>query len=448
MKQSVCALALLLAAFAENRSLHAQPALEGGSGNSAQARWNIYVQSTSIGQLHGPFLSPYEGPNSLPGHAERRVSLTGTIFTDLRLSRSFDFVFDPEMAGGRGFGSVTGIAGFTNGEIPRVSAATPSFYCARAYLRGSWNLGAGTEPVEGGPNQLGGQRERRRISWIAGKFAMSDFFDNNSYSHDPRTQFMNWSLMYNGAWDYPADTRGYTIGTALELAMVRWSLRMAAVMEPTVANGPELDAGVTRNRGTAMEWERRTGSQRRPGAVRVLAFYNRAQAGAYRRATTVEDLTQSRRAGAKKYGFGFNVEQALSSDVGVFGRYGWNDGKTETWAFTEIDRSVSAGISVGGRSWKRSMDRLGVGAARNYLSGDHASYLAAGGTGFLIGDGRLNYRPESVAEVYYAVPIGKGLTITLDYQRVANPAYNQDRGPVDVGTLRLHWETSWRDRSR
>ncbi len=403
------------------------------SGNTATGRtWDIHFQATSIGQQHGSFSSLYEGTNSLPPVAEHRVSLTATIFLTFHVGSRWEFVVNPEVAGGRGFGLVTGIAGFTNGEIPRVSSATPTLYPARAYLRYTVPFGGkGGEAAEG-------------LSVTAGKFAMTDFFDNNTYSHDPRSQFMNWALMSNGAWDYPADTRGYTVGSVQEITMHNWSVRSAVVMEPTEANGPTFDTRIGRNRGTVLEYERWHTVRHHRGAVRGLAFDNLEHAGSYRGAMRgagqLPDLASTRRNGASKYGFGVNVEQSLSEDAGLFGRYGWSDGKTETWAFTEIDRSLSGGFSIHGRRWGRSHDTIGVAAARNYLSGDHRAFLAAGGLGFIIGDGRLNYRPEQIVEAYYAFRVTSAWTVTGDFQRIADPAYNHDRGPVSVGTIRLHWE--------
>jgi high affinity Mn2+ porin len=405
--------------------------------------WSFHFQATSIGQHHGSFPSLYEGANSLPSHPESRVSLTATIFLAYRVNSWTTLVFDPEIAGGKGFGQVTGIAGFTNGEIPRVSSATPTPYLARAYVQNTWALGPEVEEVSAGPNQLAGTQPACRFTMVTGKFAITDFFDNNTYSHDPRHQFMNWSLMSNGAWDYPADTRGYTIGTIEELAMRHWSLRTAVVMEPTEANGPTFDTRAAKNRGTAVEWETRYRPLRRHGALRILGFENRERAGTFRDAllqSGTPDLAPTRRPGTKKYGFGINAEQELADGLGLFARYGWSDGKTEAWAFTQIDRSLSGGISIPGRFWKRAADTVGIAQVRNYLSGDDRSFLAAGGLGFIIGDGRLNYAPESSTEAYYAWHAMRDWTFTLDYQHVVNPAYNRDRGPVSVATLRVHWE--------
>jgi high affinity Mn2+ porin len=283
----------------------------------------------------------------------------------------------------------------------------------------------------------------RRLTVIAGKFAVTDYFDCNTFSHDPRTQFMNWSLMDNGAWDYSADTRGYTLGMLQELTMRRWSVRAAIVMEPTAANGPVLDTHVTENRGLMAEGELRFGTIEHAGKLRVLGFLNREDAGTFREAMRTlgkPDLAATRRSGADKYGMALNFEQSLTKSVGVFSRYGWSDGKTEAWAFTQIDRSISGGVSLNGSMWRRPADTIGVADVRNYLSGDQRSFLATGGVGFIIGDGQLKYDPEAIVEAYYAWHAVKGWTISADYQHVQNPAYNQDRGPVTVFSIRLHWE--------
>ena len=431
--------------------LHGQEAADApqNTADPAQAAsdswWSLHFQTTSIGQHHWAFPALYSGLNSLSDRPESRVSLTGTVFLSVRLAKYTELAFDPEIAGGEGFSGVTGIAGFTNGEMPRVTTATPKLYPARMYLRQTWSLGGGTEAVTDGANQIAGKEPARRISWTVGKFALIDFFDNNSYSDDPRIQFMNWSIMYNGSWDYAADTRGYTWGSIEEFASPHYSFRVASAMMPTYANGPHFDLRLRDNRSEVVEEERDYSLGGQKGALRLLGYANRADAGTYREALHLADgggpeLGPTRRDGTLKYGFCANFEQALTQDVGVFGRYGWNDGKTESFVFTEIDRTVAGGVSAAGRRWRRPKDHIGVAAARNYLSGDHRSFLAAGGTGFLIGDGRLNYAPESIVEAYYAVPVGAGFTTTLDYQHVWNPAYNRDRGPVPVLSLRLHWE--------
>jgi high affinity Mn2+ porin len=404
---------------------------------------SIHFQATSIGQTHGEFYSPYEGANSLPAHREDFVSLTSTLFLTIRAGAHLEFVVNPEIAGGKGFGNVTGIAGFTNGEIPRVAAATPALYLARGYAKASWALGPEEQVMGSGADLSPRTRAARRTTTVVGKFGLTDFFDNNTYSHDPRTQFMNWSIMYNGAWDYPADVRGYTVGAMQELIIGAWTWRVATALEPTVANGPKLDWRVTKNRGVVAEVEHRHQIGGQAGAIRLLGFENREHAGTFREALAVAgipSLDASRRNGVAKYGLGVNIEQAVTRDIGVFGRYGWADGKSEAWAFTQIDRTISGGTVVCGRRWGRAGDHVGVAAVRNQLSGDQRAFLARGGLGFIVGDGRLNYRPESVLEAYYSWRATSLLTATVDYQRIADPAYNRDRGPVSVYSLRLHIE--------
>jgi high affinity Mn2+ porin len=382
-----------------------------------QKRWSVHFQTTSVGQWHGAFFSSYEGENSLPSHSETRMSFTATGFLDVRLTRSLDLVVNPEIGAGRGFGQVTGIAGFPNGEITRVTSVSPRLYLARVFIRQVWGIGKATEDADDGSNQVAGRQPVRRVTWTIGKFAITDRFDNNAYSDDPRTQFLNWALMYNGAWDYPADTRGYTVGTMLELAMKEWSLRTGIVAEPTTANGPVLDSRVTKNRGTATEWEWRQHFVGRSGALRILGFLNREDAGTFREAFLPDgttDLAATRRNGTKKYGFGLNFDQEITGSIGAFGRYGWTDGRTESFAFTQIDRSLSGGVNIKGNLWRRSSDHIGIAAVRNYLSGDQRRFLAAGGLGFIIGDGRLDYQPEAIVEAYYAWHAIKGWTFTGD----------------------------------
>lgn len=412
---------------------------------SAPEQWNLFYQATSIGQYHGTFRSPYSGQFSLQNYMERDASLTTTLFLGLRLEKNTALYFDPEIAGGKGFSGVSGLANSSNGELPRVATATPKPYVARLYITHDFALGDETEQVESDENQLAGRRLVNRYTITAGRFTLTDFFDYNRYSHEPRTQFMGWAVMYNGAWDYPADVRGYTWGLVHELNRRNWTFRYASAAMPREANGLRYDRRLLRNRGDVVEWEYRKTIRKHPGAIRVLHYQNRANAGTY--AASIDqarlrggspDITATRRNGTLKYGFGINFEQELTKEVGVFGRLGWNDGKTESFVFTAIDRLATAGISINGKRWARLFDTAATEFTTGGISGVHALYLALGGNDFLIGDGRLRYGPESIWESYYSARIVPGLFASFDLQHVANPAYNRDRGPIWIPSIRLH----------
>ncbi|MGI8743984.1 MAG: carbohydrate porin [Bryobacteraceae bacterium] len=422
-------------------------ALACASAGLAQERWNLFYQATSIGQYHGAFRSPYQGVNSLHASPERDVSLTTTLFLGFRLGANTQVYIDPEIAGGRGFSGVTGLANFSNGELPRVASAAPKPYLARAYVTRDFGFGAERESFDTAENQLAGSRPMTRYSVTVGRFTVTDFFDNNRYTHDPRTQFMGWAIMFNGAWDYPADTRGYTWGWMHEFHARHWSLRYASAAEPQFANGLRFDRRLFRNRADMFEGEARYSLGSHPGAVRLLGFLLHTRSGTYSEAIAlsdqaggVPDVTATRRNGTFKYGSGLSVEQELSKDVGVFGRLGWNDGKTESFAFTAIDRLAQGGLSITGTRWKRPSDTVATGLTVSGISGVHAVYLARGGLDFLIGDGALRYASETIWESYYTARLFPGFWTTFDLQHVANPAYNQDRGPVWISSLRLHLE--------
>src|SRR5580658_9274498 len=256
-------------------------------------RWNLYYQATSIGQYHGTFDSPYTGPLCLQDYPERDVSLTTTLFFGLRLGPNLQFYFDPEIAGGRGFSSVDGLANPSNGELPRVATATPKPYIARLYLSYDFGFGSEKEHVDSDQNQLGGERPMVRYTITAGRFSLTDFFDNNDYTHDPRTQFMAWAVMYNGAWDYPADTRGYTWGWVHEFHTRNWSLRYGAAAEPKVANGGRFDRRLFRDRGDTFEGEIRYNARSHPGVLRLLSYLNHTDSGSYGQALHLAAATHT-----------------------------------------------------------------------------------------------------------------------------------------------------------
>jgi hypothetical protein len=409
--------------------------------------WNLYYQATSIGDHHGTFNSRYEGPLSLQSTPESDVSLTTTLFFGLRLGQSTQLIFDPEIAGGRGFSHVDGLADAPNGELPRVATATPKPYLARLFLTHDFGFGDDKEHVESDENQLAGERPMVRYTITAGRFSDSDFFDDNNYSHDPRMQFQAWGLMYNGAWDYPADTRGYTWGIVNEFHTRNWSLRYGVAAEPRVANGGRFDRRLFVDQGQTFEEERRYSLAKHPGSIRWLQYLNHTRSGSYVEAVKLAEETGTapsvqaiRRPGTLKYGSGVSFDQELSRDLGVFSRVGWNDGKTEDFAFTAIDRLAEGGVSLKGTRWKRKDDVVATAFAAAGISGVHAVYLAMGGLDFLIGDGKLNYAPEYLWESYYSARVVRGFYATFDVQHYNNPAYNHDRGPVWVESVRLHIE--------
>ena len=409
--------------------------------------WNLYYQATSIGDHHGTFNSRYEGPLSLQSTPESDVSLTTTLFFGLRLGQSTQLIFDPEIAGGRGFSHVDGLADAPNGELPRVATATPKPYLARLFLTHDFGFGDDKEHVESDENQLAGERPMVRYTITAGRFSDSDFFDDNNYSHDPRMQFQAWGLMYNGAWDYPADTRGYTWGIVNEFHTRNWSLRYGVAAEPRVANGGRFDRRLFVDQGQTFEEERRYSLAKHPGSIRWLQYLNHTRSGSYVEAVKLAEETGTapsvqaiRRPGTLKYGSGVSFDQELSRDLGVFSRVGWNDGKTEDFAFTAIDRLAEGGVSLKGTRWKRKDDVVATAFAAAGISGVHAVYLAMGGLDFLIGDGKLNYAPEYLWESYYSARVVRGFYATFDVQHYNNPAYDHDRGPVWVESVRLHIE--------
>ena len=410
-------------------------------------RWNAKFQSTYVWQTKRPFHAAYSGTNSLSPLKERSYSFTATASLGLRPWQGGEIYIDPEAAQGVAFSGLTGLGGFTNGELARTSGARLTVYRARAFLRQTWGLGGGSEMQESDMHQLAGPVERQRLVFTVGNLSVTDIFDDNAYSHDPRTQFMNWALVTHGAYDFAADARGYTWGAALEYMGDGWALRAGRFLMPKDPNGQPLDRHALVHYGDQLELERSHVIAGQPGKLRVLAFRNRAVMARFDDAiaqglatATTPDLNLVRGRAQSKLGVGLNVEQALMPAVGVFARAMWADGKTEAYAYTEIDRSVSGGALFKGSAWGRPDDTLGAAYARNGLSSSHRGFLAAGGLGFFIGDGKLNYRPEGILEMFYALNLRKDTTVTLDFQRIRNPAYNADRGPVNVLSLRLHTE--------
>jgi high affinity Mn2+ porin len=411
-------------------------------GDLAPETWSLHGQATTVTQGHGAFASPYAGDNSFESRKEVRNSFTSTLFLGRRLWEGAELYVNPELIAGQGVSHVLGLGAAPNGEIYRVDSPDLKISLSRLFLRQTWNSGGGSEAIATDQNQLAGTRSRHRVVLTAGKLALGDIFDANAYAHDPRTQFLSWSLMDTSSWDYPADTRGYSWGAALELYWDDWALRAGSFMMPTKANGIYFDHQVGRAHGDVIELEHDHDFGGRVGHVRMLAYANHADMGSYRESLQASplapDVTATRQAGRIKYGWGLSADQALTEELGMFLRAGWNDGRTETWVFTEVDRALTAGLSLAGASWSRAQDRIGVALSLNGLAPDHRDYLAAGGLGFMLGDGRLNAGQERLFETYYALSLGRFFTATFDAQRIWNPGYNRDRGPVDLYALRLH----------
>jgi high affinity Mn2+ porin len=415
------------------------------SQDTLNKRFSVHFQETVITQFKPSFGAKYTGQNSLSTQKETQTSLTSTLFGAARLWKGAEVYFNPELSGGAGLSKTLGVAGFPNGETFRVGSAEPKIYIARLFYKQTFGWGNQLDTLDDDDLQIQGIQKKQHFSFVIGKFGMADYFDNNEFSHDPRSQFMNWSLMSNAAWDYPANTRGYVLGSYFELGEINWTLRFAFTLITTEANGSVWDRNLGKANSQTLEYERRYKINGLNGTVRLLGFSNNGKMGNYR-----EAIAQSPSApvidsvltyGHHKYGFAINADQYLTKNFGVFAKASINDGHTETWFFTEIDRSFSLGAVLRGKGWKRDQDELGLAFVGNGLSSPHRDYLAAGGYGFIIGDGKLNYAPELIAELYYKVnAYQKKIWLTPDYQFILHPAYNKDRGPVNVFSIRMHVE--------
>ena len=413
--------------------------LASGVGSAA----SVHVQTTVIPQGHPGLGGNASGPGVLSSQPELNTSATATVFAGVRPWSGTELYLNPEAGAGTGISGTQGIAAYPNGEIYRVGDPAPRVYVARAFVRQTVGLGGPQESVENDLNQIAGHRDISRLTFTAGKFALPDLFDDNLYSHDARTQFMNWGLMQNGTWDVASDTRGYTWAVAVELNEPTWAVRFASGMMPTTANGAVFDDNIGQARGDNLELEYRYSLAEHPGRARLLAYANHADMGSYSETLANPaygmDITKTR-AYRTRYGIGLNIEQELTPNVGVFARLGWNDGQEETWAYTEMDQTVSGGMSVRGSLWSRPSDTVGVAGVLGGISAEHRAYLAAGGSGFMLGGGLPGYALEKAIEIYYAWGFWRACSATVDYQEVFNPGYNLDRGPAAIFAGRLHLE--------
>lgn len=406
--------------------------------------WSANFQATYIWQKHDSFHADYDGPHSLSSTAETGYSLTSTLYLGHRLWKGAAIFFNPEAIQSLDLSGLHGLGGLTNGENQKSGGPTPKIYSARLFVRQTIDLGDATQTVEAGPNQFPGHVAARRIVITAGQMSVIDIFDNNGFARDARTQFLNWALLAGGASDYAADARGYTWGLAVEYFRDDWAFRWGHFAQPKESNGLALDFRLWSHFGENVEVEHAHVLAGQIGKVRLLTFLNYANMGGFCDALAFAaggepDVAQVRYDRAK-LGFGINLEQNIDRDVGAFARFSWNDGRTETYAFAEIDRSFTVGAVARGRRWWRPADTLGVAYVLDAISAAHRDYLAAGGLGNFLGDGQLNYSPEHVFEAYYSLSTFRGLWLSLDGQVIIHPGYNADRGPVALGSIRLHAE--------
>ena len=421
--------------------------------DEVEQTWGITGQTTYIWQKKSAFTAAYTGPNSLSPARELSYSFTASLALGLRPWTGAEIYLNPEVAQGVPLSNLTGLGGFSNGEMARSSGATLTLYRARLFGRQTWALAgddgqpAPTEVVQADFNQLAGRVAKRRIVLTVGTVSVADLFDDNSYSHDPRSEFLNWSLMSMGAYDFAADARGYTTGAALEWFHDDWALRAGRFALPREPNQQSLNPKLLQHFGDQLELEHGHTLAGQPGRLRVLVFHDRTRLARFdaalalaRRTGGTPDINAVRDRVQDKWGWGLGLEQALSPHIGLFARWSTADGQTETDAFTEIDRSLSGGLLIEGAAWQRAGDSLGLGFAHNEISRARRAYLAAGGISFFIGDGALRYRPEQVLEAFYKLQVVKGVTVSLNGQRILNPAYNADRGPVNLIATRLHLE--------
>jgi high affinity Mn2+ porin len=431
------------AAAAEPAEVASSAGQSGGRDESQQA-WAVFGQLTNVTQRNNVFRSPYAGANSLDPKGGTEETTDATLYLGHRLWRGAEFWINPEIDQGFGLSGTLGAGGFPSGEAYKIGANAPYLRLPRAFVRQNIALSGVEEPVEAALNQLAYHRAASSVTITVGKFSVVDIFDANRYAHDPRTDFMNWALIDAGTFDYAADAWGFTYGGVAELEQGPWTVRGAIFQLSPAPNG-KITAVDFSQFSLVGEIERSYEWNGRPGKVKLLGFANRAEMGKYADAVLASrpggtPSTAAVRQLSWRPGISINVEQEASSELGVFARAGVNDGRFEAYEFTEINQTVSAGISLAGATWGRPDDRVGIGAVVNALSDDARRYFAAGGLGILIGDGRLTYGTEQIVELYYALKVNSHVAVTVDYQHLQHPAYNRDRGPVSVFGARLHVE--------
>jgi high affinity Mn2+ porin len=425
-------------------------------GPSSRLPQVVGAQYTFILQDQSALTSPYAEHLSLDPKGDTQPTNTVGLYMGWAPLNWLQAYVDVERFVGAGVSNATGLAGLTNGDVVREGAAglKKEFYFARDFLRFMLPLGDAVTAVDRAKDQIAGGEASTRLEMKVGRMAVNDDFDNNRYAGDPRGEFLNWSLWANTAWDYAANTRGYTDGIVVGFVSSAWSLKYGIYKMPVYANGQQLVSSLTRANGQNLQL---TLSDLPTGTiVRLLGFFNTASMGLYRQALetaaadhTIPNIVADDKPGRQKHGYGLNLEQPIADqgETGAFLRWGWNDGNEESFAFTEVDELVSFGGQLSGVHWRRPDDRFGLAVASESLDAPHEQYLAEGGNGFLLGDGRLNYGHEQILEAYYRIeytwPQRPGpihWQLSPDFQYIQNPGYNRDRGPVHVWGVRFHLE--------
>lgn len=406
--------------------------------------WNVHVANTDVVQWHPSFPSAYSGPNSMSSSSESAETIDFDVTAGVRLWSGAEFHFDGAAWQGFGLSHTRGVEAFPSAEAYKVGARLANATIARLFIRQTFNLGGESMEVPDDLLHLAGPVDESRVVLTVGEMSVLDVFDNNAYAGDPTSQFLNWAFVGNLVWDYPASSLGFISGLTLELYQPQWRLRYGFFQVPRESNGLAEDDHYLEAWGMVTEFERRLEWRGHPGAVRLMAYVNRADMGSYADALAgpfqpTPDIaaTQSYR---YKAGFGLNFEQEIFTNVGVFSRLGWSDGHNEAWAYTDADESASGGVSVQGGFWNRPLDVYGLAGVVSALSGQHRLYLEDGGVGILAGDGTLSYGLEKAMETYYNCHIWRSLYLTADYQFIVDPAFNRARGPISVIGGRVHWQ--------
>ncbi len=439
-----------LLVLAPIRTLHGQESRD--SSGAGSASWRAYLlgtQANVIGQHLRPFGSPYEGTNSLRSRGDSKISHAYGVYGGIDARHGFQGYLDVEMIRGKGISSVVGLAGPTNGDVLRQGTIDLGSgpYVARAFVRYTKPLASGSsDTLERAQDQVPTIVSSHRLEITAGKFAVTDLFDVSRYANTTRLQFMNWALFNNSAWDFAADTRGYSNGIAAAWIHPLWAVRVGSLQMPVLANGNKFDSHLDNARGDQAEL---TVTSRATGTVaRFLVFMNHGRMGNYaealaiaRATNTVPDIAADDKPGRAKYGWGLNLEQPIADggESGAFARLGWSDGKNESFVFTEVDRHMSGGVQLSGAHWGRRSDRVGVAGVRTEIVQVHRDYIAAGGLGVLLGDGRLNYSTEEIVETYYREQLGDYFQAGPDAQYIRNPGYNPGRGHATVPAHRVNF---------